>query len=673
MTENGRAAVVIGITGKRDLKGQDATVRAALRQALAELDARFPDTPKILLSALAEGADTNAAEEALARSNWQVVAPLPFRLELYLQDFAAPAADHLRRLIEDPRVRVLELDPLVDPTAGTAFAPSALSRRPQGANESRSLHYEQVGLFIAQNCALMLAVMPADERPGRVGGTARVVDYRLRGRADRDARLVLEHSNVLRKPSLLDQANTGPVWLVDLDAAESKRAGLSGSIKVLLPDSETTETSTPDRLLERSLALIGYLEAFNRRVPRQVTGQKADLGAPDAASMLRRLRATLSAIQMQVNRRVRNSIFGLAALFVLAVLALESYSAFNSQGPWRLTIFVYAVLLSSGFLLYHVARRYAWQPTAEDYRAVAEALRVQIVWWEAGLIKPEHRVDQFYLRGARGSLALVRAALRHMIDAAGLWSPRPQPASDPEQQWIRGQISFFEAKIADRRASLSSVEAWSWFLIMVAMGPAAVLLFLEANPARVGEALRWMSQDADVGSRLAVFVAAAGIVLMICRRAVPRWAGQMVLLGDQHGRMLNFRRFATAFFAGLLMSIIVFLGWAEWRQPHAEALFALRELFVISTIMLTAVAGALRFIADKLSWEAEVNGYEEILDTFHHAQTELAAIPGEEPMSADAAAARGSIILALGKEALDENETWIRRHRERPIEPLVGG
>ena len=53
--------------------------------------------------------------------------------------------------------------------------------------------------------------------------------------------------------------------------------------------------------------------------------------------------------------------------------------------------------------------------------------------------------------------------------------------------------------------------------------------------------------------------------------------------------------------------------------------------------------------------------------------TELTAIPGEEPIPADAAAARGSIILALGKEALDENETWIRRHRERPIEPLVGG
>ena len=681
----GRVAVVVGITGKRDIKGKDEAVREALRQALGELDARFPNTPKILLSALAEGADTIAAEEALARSSWQVVAPLPLRLDLYLQDFAAPAADHLGKLLEHPNVDMLELDPLVDPTTGKAFEVSELSRRPDGSNENRSLHYEQVGLFIAQNCALMLAVMPADERPGRVGGTARVVDYRLRGKPDRDARSVLEHSNVLRKPILLDRANTGPVWLIDLDAEDSKQAGLSRWIKVLLPDSEIPESSetsevsetsrnaTPDRqLLDRSLLLIRHLDGFNRRIPA-VTKLPANPSAPEAASILRQLRTTLSAIQMKVNRRVRNSIFGLAALFVLAIFALEIYSGFNRQGSWRWTISAYAVLVGLAFLLYHIVRRHAWQPIAEDYRAIAEALRVQIVWWEAGLIQPAYRVDQFYLRGAKGSLALVRAALRHMIDAACLWPPRPNPTSEPEQQWIHGQISFFEAKIADRRASLSATEAWIWFLIMVAMGPIAALLALETNLGTADDALRLMLQRADFRIGFSVLVVATGLVLMICWRTVPRWASEMMRHGDQHGRMLNFRRFAIAFAAGLLLSLIVFLGWAEWRKSDVDPFFALRELLVISTVMLTAVAGALRFIADKLSWEAEVNGYEEILDTFQHANAELTTIRSEASVPADAAAARGSIILELGKEALDENETWIRRHRERPLEPLVGG
>jgi hypothetical protein len=677
MIENGRVAVVIGITGKRNLNGKDQAVRGALGQALSELDTRFPDTPKILLSALAEGADTIAAEEALARSSWQVVAPLPLPLDLYLQDFTAPAAHHLRGLLKDPRVHMLELDPLLDPATGQALELPALSRRPEGSNENRSLHYEQAGLFIAQNCVLMLAVMPADEQPGRIGGTARIVDFRLRGRADRHARAVFERSTMLRKRILLDQADTGPVWLVDLYAAEDRQEKLPSPMKVLLPDPETpkeSETSASGgRLLERSLLLIRHLDAFNRRIPPQDTGQVAKRSGPDAVSALRRLRATLSGIQMPVNRKVRNSIFVLAGFFVVAVFALEIYSAFNSRWQWRWSIFIYAGLLIWAFLLYNIARRNAWQPIAEDYRAVAEALRVQIVWWEAGLVKPEHRVDRFYLRGARGSLALVRAALRHMIDAASLWRPRPDLTSKPEQQWISDQITFFEAKIKDRRASLSNIEAWSWFLIMVAMGPIAFLMLLEAFEGWTGEAIAWISQDADVRIRLTAFAVAAGILLMICWRAVPRWADEMVHLGDQHGRMLNVRRFAIAVSAGLLLSIIIFLGWAEARSPQDDELFALRELLVISTVLLTAIAGALRFIADKLSWEAEVNGYEEILETFCHARADLAGIPGEHPAAADAAAARGSIILELGKEALDENETWIRKHRERPLEPLVGG
>jgi hypothetical protein len=98
------APLIIGITGKRDLEGKDEAVRAALSAAFDCLDRSFPTTPKILLSALAEGADMLAAEEALRRADrkresdrpacpWQVVALLPLPLKLYLQDTLAPSAE----------------------------------------------------------------------------------------------------------------------------------------------------------------------------------------------------------------------------------------------------------------------------------------------------------------------------------------------------------------------------------------------------------------------------------------------------------------------------------------------------------------------------------------------------------------------------------------------------
>ncbi|HYC12652.1 MAG TPA: hypothetical protein VEC75_00285, partial [Stellaceae bacterium] len=74
------APIVIGITGKRELNGRENAVRSAIQRLLQRLDDRYPNGPKILLTALAEGAATIAAEEALGRMDWQVVASLPLPL-----------------------------------------------------------------------------------------------------------------------------------------------------------------------------------------------------------------------------------------------------------------------------------------------------------------------------------------------------------------------------------------------------------------------------------------------------------------------------------------------------------------------------------------------------------------------------------------------------------------
>ena len=96
-----------------------------------------------------------------------------------------------------------------------------------------------------------------------------------------------------------------------------------------------------------------------------------------------------------------------------------------------------------------------------------------------------------------------------------------------------------------------------------------------------------------------------------------------------------------------------------------------KELIGIAVIMPAAVAGALRFVADKSSWAAELSGYEHACGHFKRGQAALVA--------AGRVRGRGrrgehrEIILALGAEALSENENWLRAHRERPLEPIVGG
>src|SRR6266436_3409474 len=143
MTERTLVPVILGITGKRDLKGEDAAVRAAFRRIFDLLDARVPNTPKIVLSALAEGADTVAAEEALRRGGWQVVAPLPLSLDLYLQDFEAGPAAHLRELVAHPKVRSFALEPLRDRSGNQPLAADEPARHDGNGSADRTAHYEQ--------------------------------------------------------------------------------------------------------------------------------------------------------------------------------------------------------------------------------------------------------------------------------------------------------------------------------------------------------------------------------------------------------------------------------------------------------------------------------------------------------------------------------------------------
>jgi len=72
-----------------------------------------------------------------------------------------------------------------------------------------------------------------------------------------------------------------------------------------------------------------------------------------------------------------------------------------------------------------------------------------------------------------------------------------------------------------------------------------------------------------------------------------------------------------------------------------------------------------RFVAEKLVWEAEAHRYEAALALFERAA-------GELDHTASSGDAGRTIVRALGRAALDENEYWLRTHRERPVEQAVG-
>ena len=666
------APLMIGVTGKLDLEGLDGGVRASLDAAFARIDARCPGTPKVLLSALARGADTIAAQVALARG-WNVVAPLPFEAAIYAEDFDGAAKAEFEALLTHPGVRVIALDALRREEGGTPYAQSELSRQSGRDGGARTEHYEQVGLYIAERSAVLMAVMKIGEEPGKTGGTARIVHHRLHGELDETEAAIRRRSDVLSQPVRLDDAHAGPVWVIDLMRLRDTSQAPAAALMIRIPGHPHPASPENHYAIKDSFLLADAVEELNRRimgVPQAdwaTLEKRAGPHTGDAGAQLQHIRLALSAVQGDLSQRVRWSIIFFAATFCCAIVSFELYAGPLPNG-W--TALGYPAFVGVAFVAHRFTSGQRWQRLAEDYRAASEALRVQKVWWSSGLTSQEDRVGRFYLRGAQGAPRQLRIFIDHVIASAETCFMPPTPAANAVNAWAESQIDFFDKRIASRRRWLSLVQGVSWFLLLMSVADALCMLGLRWDE----KALSVMKRAQDCGaSGRAILVGALLSIAALLFSAMIRSDLATARREEANISLTNPALIDTVGggLAGLFLALALFF-WAAFAHftKSEEMLHLARELVAMSVIVPAAIAGASRFIADKLSWEAEMSGYEHACERFRRG---LLALHAAEDDGAGADEERRQVVLAMGAEALSENENWLRAHRERPLEPLVGG
>jgi hypothetical protein len=95
-----------------------------------------------------------------------------------------------------------------------------------------------------------------------------------------------------------------------------------------------------------------------------------------------------------------------------------------------------------------------------------------------------------------------------------------------------------------------------------------------------------------------------------------------------------------------------------------------RYMTIVLVVFLPTLAGALRFLSEKLAVEAEALSYRDAYVWFKHAMDLLKAQPpGKGDAAADARAQ--DIVKRLGTLAILENEGWLKLRRERPLSPVI--
>jgi hypothetical protein len=641
-----RLPLVIGVTGHRDLRDEDvprleaeiARIIAGLRRDYLNGDG---ETPIIVLSALAEGADRLVARVALAQGA-RLIAPLPLPREEYRRDFE-PGLKPGNAAEFDELLRHAIAAPVIPFTHG-----SSLEAVRTDSNK-RSEQYRAVGLFIIQYCNILIAIWDGDESNMAVGGTAEVVKFTREGiplEVSRSARASLDGSEIGpvvhvvaprrqggSPPGNVAVQRWGRAVISHYRGGTLARAWDAGrsflgrpfgveraDIRAQLSDEQRRELDA----WETFAVLIDLTRKFNREAASLVsTGggparvaqsfeylfDDPDLHASGQADPKQialkhaprwsRLYSIADTLAHDCQTRFK---LDWRALFLLAFVAFICFAMFPQLGArGNILLGAYCLLYLAIFLIFILARRSRHQERFLDYRALAEALRVAVYWRLVGIgLRPSDvKAD------ALGEGSDVDANTVGVVANA---YPIKQPS---ELAWVK--ICLRTLELLDRAEGVADERV--------------------LDPVCHGIARRcWVFGQS-----------------MFFRRR-----------GFHHNRVSE----ALETWSIILLTITgpLFLFAASGRFGKID-IFGIDLLELVG--LLPGSAAALMGYSERLALKAQARQYDRMRVLFERAYELL-----PERIDATTASLVRAVYRELGIEAMRENAEWVAIYRQRPIQPL---
>lgn len=426
--------LIVGVTSHRDLREDELTgIREQVRDLFVRLRTNYPDLQLTVLSPLAEGGDQLVAEEGL-RQGARLLVPLPLPLEIYLRDF--DDADSREKFLGLLRQGTSLALPIADDVELKALC---------NPGPVRDLHYARCGLYVADHCHLLLALW--DGLPsGRVGGTAQAVSYYLGAPmlGARDARKRIRQVLANDDDSLVMHMSVGRR---QHGAEVTPGAVAAGASRWL-----TSMGSEPGsgQMPAAFRTIFARLQAFARDLHKYPDADAAtDFGQSLACYLHRRADRLALHFQGRMLLAMR-TIYALAALMAIALMVYP-----DSSVP-QLVLWLFLLVFAAGALLATVAHRRDWHRKYIDYRALAEGLRVQAYWRQAGIAATgdEQFAHENFLQKQDVDLGWIRNAMRH----ASLEAMPQATAKDVEEvcrDWIgepdgNGQLGWYGRKAIQR-------------------------------------------------------------------------------------------------------------------------------------------------------------------------------------------------------------------------------
>jgi hypothetical protein len=443
----GTVSLVIAVSGHCDLYPEDTQrFEDTIRRIFRDLRCKYPNTPLLLLSGLAEGADRIAVRAAIAESV-SYVAVLPMPAATYRRDFTSEVSDtEFEELRNREGVRSIKL----------ALVGNSTLEEIGNKGEARDKQYEQLGEFLVRYSQILIAVWDG-VRNGKKGGTGEVVAMKLREKAR--GRMAFSQMN---------SNGAGPVYILPARRVSTATGGDPAlEFDLRYPDGSRAEDFDASYRLQDQFdkdvenARGDFVKQVGESRRKLIVGAKA-IGLSEAMEWVARVYSRADALAMRYQKfslRIWKAVF---ALLWLGGIAMAWHHTMRASLTF-LGVYWACLAIASLLALFEVKGKR--RSRHEDYRALAEALRVQFFWMAAGL---EDMAAEQYLRKHAGEAVWIRDAMSE----CGLYTEVPGRRDERKEnlaqrlglarKWVEGQADYFLTKSGEKRANEKGLTICAW-------------------------------------------------------------------------------------------------------------------------------------------------------------------------------------------------------------------
>lgn len=465
--------LVIGFTGHRAFPGEDVSaIERMVREIYQTLRTKYPSTPIVLLTSLAEGADRFGAHIAI-ELGIEFIVPLPMKPEIYEADFASEESKQEFQYLLTKSSRWFAL-PLVEGVTNESISEPGYDR---------NLQYAQVGAYLARYSQILIAVW--DGIPVELlGGTSMVVNYKLQG--------IPEIFGPPQSP--LDPVETGPVY--HIVARRKDNPNVNGeplTLKKYFPRGYHSEVQAEEffeKIYERInsfnediLRYDKYLQPKKKQSAEYLFPSEHEHSLSDALKTTREYYTSADILASYFQRFTYRTFIGIFGCVFAAAFFFDIY-AHVFDNTIILSCYLSSLLLA--FLWYRMAKSKQYQTKYLDYRSLAEGLRVQFFWEYAGI---RNSAGDYYLRKQKSELDWIRYALRTMAIPADDESFSPHENINESNYerlelllkcWVEDQAKYYPRAMKRDHHKLYKLELLINFFF--ALGIALAALQLTSEP-----------------------------------------------------------------------------------------------------------------------------------------------------------------------------------------------